>query len=130
MPCGHESNYLIHPVLLDTYFHTITVALAGGRLDFSSLYVPTFIKGLSVSCRTIQAPTENYCCYATADAVSWGWQSCASLTVFEGVSTNTVPFIKLEGFMGAPLPKLDKQFHFSRRELAYQLESRPIPEDY
>lgn len=129
MPCGHESESILHPALLDAYFHTIPIALLGGDLDSSSLYVPTFIKALSISHGIARASTNRYKCYATGKPDALGRQLSASLIVFDGNESSNIPVFELEGFIGVSLPKQDVGDQNLKRGLCYKVDWKPIPEE-
>ena len=128
MPRGHQTKLIIHPALLDAFFHPLLISLVGQLLEPDNLYVPTFIKGFSISSSNYEIPPEEYICYGTGHLKSSGQLSGASLRVFDGSHTGQTPYLELEDMIGAAIPRDDSSHQILKRDLCYKLVWKPLNE--
>lgn len=128
MPRGHQTKFIIHPALLDAFFHPLLTLLAGELLEPDNLCVPTFIKGFSISSNDHDISSEEYICYGTGHLKSSGQLSGTSLRVFDGSRTDQMPYLELEDMIGAAIPRDDSSHQISRRDLSYKLAWKPLNE--
>ena len=129
MPRGHQTKLIIHPALLDAFFHPLLISLAGELLlEPDNLYVPTFIKGFSISSSNYEIPSEEYICYGTGHLRGSGQLSGASLRVFNGSYKDQTPYLELEDMVGAAIPRDDSSHQILKRDLCYKLAWKPLDE--
>ena len=126
MQRGHQTKLIIHPALLDAFFHPLLILLAGERLEPDNLYIPNFIKSFSVSSSNYEIPLEKYICYGTGHVKSSGQPSGASLKVFQGSHTDQPPYLELEHMIGAAIPRDDSSHRILKRGLCYKLAWKPL----
>ena len=128
MPYGHETKLMIHPTLLDAFFHPLLISLAGELLEPGNLHLPSFIKGFSMSSSDFENPSEKYVCYGTSHVKGSGQSLSASLRVFGGKNTDQTPILELEGITGAAIPQDDWSHQMLKRELCFRLVWKPLSE--
>lgn len=49
MPMGHEQDFIIHPAPLDMFIQIVWPISGAGRTDLDVLYMPSFVKKMSIS---------------------------------------------------------------------------------
>lgn len=128
MPRGYQTNLIIHPALLDAFFHPLLVLLADELLKPDNPYAPTFIKSFSISSSNYETPSEEYICYGTGHLKVSGQLSGASLRVFDGSHTDQTPYLELEDMIGAAIPRDDSIHQILKRDLCYKLAWKPLKE--
>lgn len=96
MPSNHESNFLIHPITLDTAFHTIYSAVPRGAMKQMGLAIPTFVKSLYISSDMSRDPGSVCTTSVRVDQHSvQGFE--VSLDVVANSAHPPAAFIKVEG---------------------------------
>lgn len=126
MPRGHQTKLIIHPALLDAFFHPLLISLAGELLEPDNLYIPNFVKYFSVSDSDYEIPSGEYTCYGTGHLKRSGQLSGASLKVFSGSHKDQTSYLELEGMIGAAIPRDDPRHQILKRDLCYKLAWKPL----
>ena len=107
MPRNFESSHIIHPTTLDSCFQNASLALKGIDLDFSTLYVPTYVKNMSISHGIPKEPGHELNTYTTARMSESGKELEAKYLVTDTCSQDKQPLIEIDGFISSALPSSD-----------------------
>ena len=107
MPRNFESGHIIHPTTLDSCLQSASLALKGIDLDFSTLYVPTYVKKLSVCHHTPKSPGHELTAYTTARISESGKELEAQYLVTDAGDPENHPIIEIDGFISSALLDLD-----------------------
>ena len=109
MPRNFESGHIIHPTTLDSCFQSASLALKGTDLEFSTLYVPTYFKNMSISHGIPKEPGHELNTYTTARMSESGKELEAKYLVTDACSQDKQPMIEINGFINSALPSSDKE---------------------
>ncbi|OQE38549.1 hypothetical protein PENCOP_c008G00808 [Penicillium coprophilum] len=97
-PSKHKSELLIHPITLDTAFHTVYSAIPLAKLKQMGLTIPTFVKTLYVSSQLRDMPHSIFKTSVRGENVnSQGFE--ASLDVIVDDITIPSPLIQVDGLL-------------------------------
>ena len=107
MPRNFESDHIIHPTTLDSCFQSASLALKGIDLEFSTLYVPTYVKNISISHGIPKKPGHELNTYTTATMSESGKELKARYLVTDARSQDKQPMIEIDGFISSALPRSD-----------------------
>ena len=107
MPRKFESDHIIHPTTLDSCFQSASLALKGIDLEFSTLYVPTYVKSMSISHGIPKEPGHELNTYTTARMSESGKELEAKYLVADACSQDKQPMIEIDGFISSALPSSD-----------------------
>lgn len=122
MPRNFESGLIIHPTTLDSCLQSATLALSGVDLQFATLYVPTFVKSMSVSHGISHDPGHKLNAYSTARVSQSGKEVGASYIVTDA-DQGEQPVIEIDGFISSALPSSnDRCPKDSKRNLCYSMQ--------
>lgn len=103
MPRNFESGLILHPTTLDSCLQSATLALSGVNLHFATLYVPTFVKSISVSHGISHDPGHKLNAYSTARVSQSGKEVGASYIVMDAEDQGEQPVIEIYGFISSAL---------------------------
>ena len=109
MPRNFESGHIIHPTTLDSCFQSASLALKGIDLEFSTLYVPTYVKKISISHGIPEEPGHELTTYTTATMSESGKELKATYLVTDACSQDKQPMIEIDGFISSALPRSDHE---------------------
>lgn len=134
MPNNVENTHIIHPGTFDACFQVIDFATSGGDLSQDDLYVPTFVKDLTISHGIPKAPGHQFIVRASAEQAFSNSDSDihASLSVFDGEHM----LIEVDGFVVSKLPNQNSSITSSNdRGLCFKMVWEPcldllVPEQY
>ena len=123
MPRNFESDLVIHPTILDACLQSASLALQGIDLDFSTLYVPTFVESMSITHGMRMNPGHQLNAYATAKLSESGKELKARYLVTNADIQDNEPIIEIDGFISSALPSSDggKPGH-NKRGLCYSTQ--------
>ncbi|KAJ5154650.1 uncharacterized protein N7500_010089 [Penicillium coprophilum] len=97
-PSKDKSKLLLHPITLDTAFHTVYSAIPLAKLKQMGLTIPTFVKTLYVSCQLRNMPHSVFQTSVHGWSVnSQGFE--ASLEVIVDDITISSPLIQVDGML-------------------------------
>ena len=109
MPRKSETNFIIHPATLDACLQSASLAIQSGNLEFSALYVPTFVKALSVSHGISKSSGDPLEVHSTAKISRSGREAQASYVVIDPTKPSHEPVIEISGFISSALSGRDEQ---------------------
>ena len=123
MPRNFESGLIIHPTTLDSCLQSATLALSGVNLQFATLYVPTFVKTMSVSHGISHDPGHELKAYSTARVSQSGKEVGASYIVTDVENKGQQAVIEIDGFISSALSSSDEESRRgSKRGLCYSTQ--------
>ena len=123
MPRNFESGLIIHPTTLDSCLQSATLALQGIDLHFSTLYVPTFVKSMSISHGMPHNAGHKLSAYSTARESQSGNEVVASYIVTDAENQGEQPVIEIDGFISSALHRSnDGNPNGSKRGLCYTMQ--------
>ena len=127
MPHGFQSQYIVHPAILDSCLHPTFFASTIGNSSSKDLRVPTFVKAISVSHDFSSAPGHQLQIHSLTNTKDSGKDIEASLVVLKGTGEcrNTVAEVK--GLVASALPSQDTA-EGAARGLCYKMQLEPCPD--
>ena len=99
-----ESSHIIHPVTLDSCLQSASLALTGIGLEFSTLYVPTYVKNMAISHGIPKNPGHELKVYTTARVSESGKELEARSLVIDASNQGNQPMIEIDGFISSAMP--------------------------
>lgn len=109
MPRNFETGHIIHPTALDPCFQSASLALKAADLEFPCIYVPTYVKSISISHGIPQDPGREFIAYTTARMSESGKESEARYIVTDACSQDDQPVIEIDGLISSALPGSERQ---------------------
>lgn len=109
MPRNFETGHIIHPTALDPCFQSASLALKAADLEFPCIYVPTYVKSMSISHGIPQDPGREFIAYTTARMSESDKESEARYIVTDACSQDNQPVIEINGLISSALPGSERQ---------------------
>lgn len=123
MPKSSESGLIIHPATLDACLQSATLALKGITLEFTTLYVPTYVKSMSISHGIPKSHGHELNAYAKASESKSEKKVEATYLVTDANTPGNQPVIEADGFISSSLPKSnDGSATSSKRGLCFSAQ--------
>ena len=104
MPRNFESDLVIHPTVLDACLQSASLALTGVDLEFSTLYIPTYVESMSITHGMHKAPGHELTAYTTAKVSGSGKELEAQYLITDGANPDNEPIIEINGFINSAVP--------------------------
>lgn len=120
MPCQFESDFVVHPALLDSCTHPVLIALDSGD-SRPALRVPYFAKRISVSHGINRQPGHIFQAYASRGVGQVGQDAEVSMMLFDDSKDDCKPFVEMNGLMLSTLPNQNLHYAGASRGLCYKL---------
>ena len=123
MPQNFESGLIIHLTTLDSCLQSTNLALSGADLRFVTLYVPTFLKSMSVSHGISHDSGHKLNAYNTSRYSQSGKEVVASYVVTDAEDQGEQPVIEVDGMISSALhDSNDRSLKDSKRGLCYFMQ--------
>ena len=122
---SHQTKLVIHPTLLDAFFHTLLISItAGAAIESNNLYIPNFVRSLYVLGDELQTSPE-YLCLSTSRSHNAQSLLTTSLRVY---GADDLPYLEMNDMMGTALPGNFASSQALQTDLCYRLKWRPVNE--
>lgn len=123
MPRNFESGLIIHPTTLDSCIQSAGLAFGGADFQLLTLYVPTFLKSMSVSHGVSHDPGHKLNVYNTTRVSQSGKEVGASYVVTDAEDQGEQPVIEIDGLISSALhDSNDRSPNGSKRGLCYSMQ--------
>lgn len=125
MPFGHQPELIIHPAFLDHFIQTVFPVLGAGRIPFETLYMPSFVKSMSISSNVPKDVGKALTVYASGNPTPSD-PAPTNLSLFAVDPSGGEPLIQMESLTMTPVSTGSALADTSIRDLCYKLQWEPV----
>jgi acyl transferase domain-containing protein len=129
MPSGHQPDLIIHPAFLDHFIQAVFPVLGAGRIPFEALYMPSFIKRVSISYNVPRGIGQPLTVYASGNPTPSD-PAPTDLSLFAiNPSDGNEALIRMESLTMTPVSTGSAVADTAIRDLCYKLQWEPVIEE-